>query len=169
MGEKKNLMSIQKKDLPKAPIHTMSKRTRPCFPDILNYPLISNELPPIPGPGKYNEHRNTSTNDKPKYSMGKVTNKPKNTVPGPNPYHISISARPDAAKAPAYSMAKRVDPAETVRETPGPAAYKPTEFKTNSGYSMTRRPIPRKRFPEKNSSPLLQTHTRYQKVKVAKE
>ena len=149
-----DVYSITKCDLPNAPDFSMRKHTRPCFPDILHYPLISNEQPRVPGPGSYEEQRNLSENDKPKFSMRKITKKPQSSVPGPNHYHIQVTSKPDAKTAPAFSMGKRLSAVDS-RQTPGPAAYYPSPSYAGTGYSMTKRPKATKKFvtPAPNAYP----------------
>ncbi|XP_033646287.1 sperm-tail PG-rich repeat-containing protein 2-like [Asterias rubens] len=124
-------------NLPKASKFSCKKFCKPCFPDILQYPVQA--LDPTPGPGTYHSEKKFTDNDNPAYSMGSRPKPKTNDVPGANHYKIRVNHRPDGKKAPDFSMAKRCYPPNK-NENPGPTVYNPT-LDTNDGpkYSMTKR------------------------------
>ncbi|XP_077864815.1 uncharacterized protein LOC144350617 [Saccoglossus kowalevskii] len=127
---------ITDKNLVKAPAYTCRKGCKPCFPDILHYPRQVKEV--TPGPGHYHKEKKFTVNDKPAFSMGKRAKKPKNEVPGPNHYAIAAPHRPDAKKAPSFSMSGMYKPVEK-KDSPGPAAYFPKPINDQPRYSMSKR------------------------------
>ncbi|XP_077977745.1 organic cation transporter protein-like [Glandiceps talaboti] len=124
------------KTLRTAPIFSCRKQCKPCFPDILNYP---NEVKEIsPAPGSYHRPKKFTQNDNPSFSMGKRAKNWKNEVPGPNHYDIATPHRPDAKKAPSFSITGKFRPIEK-HDSPGPAAYFPPPISDQPRYSMSKR------------------------------
>ncbi|XP_065830083.1 uncharacterized protein [Oscarella lobularis] len=123
----------------KSPTYTCRNTCRPSYPEILNYPNFS----PMhnPSPGAHVVESDISKNSKPRHSFGKRIESAPNAYPGPNHYQIRIPCRPDSARAPEYSMRKRLDrPQSSGSFGPGPAAYLPTERSTQPSYTMGSRP-----------------------------
>lgn len=136
--------SITNTHLPKAAAYSMRKTGKASFPDILNYPIIA-QLHKTPGPGHYQDNRNASKNDEPKFSIGKRAKSAKNSVPGPNHYAVREAHRLDCKSPPSYSMGRRVKPVDN-RISPGPASYYPQVSSDSKGYSMSGRPKSSKKF-----------------------
>ncbi|KAJ8046279.1 hypothetical protein HOLleu_04900 [Holothuria leucospilota] len=125
-------------DLPQAAKFSCRRDCKPCFPDILNYPVKAKCY--TPGPGTYHKVKKFTSNDSPAYSMGKRARDRKTDVPGPNHYRISLPHRPDAQKAPSFSMSKRCFPPQK-QESPAPTKYQvPLDTNETPKYSMTKRP-----------------------------
>ncbi|XP_070558598.1 uncharacterized protein [Ptychodera flava] len=127
---------LNDKTFNKAPAYSCRKGCKPCFPDILHYPREVKDVTPAPGhyhkPGKFTD------NDNPAFSMGKRANHVKNEVPGPNHYNIVTPHRPDAKKAPSFSITAKFRPIEK-NASPGPAAYFPKPIADQPRYSMSKR------------------------------
>ncbi|XP_071816633.1 uncharacterized protein [Apostichopus japonicus] len=126
------------KQLQQAAQFSCRRGCKPCFPDILNYPVKAKCY--TPGPGTYHKVKKFTTNDSPAHSMGNRPQERKNDVPGPNHYKISLPHKPDAQKAPSFSMSKRCFPPQKL-ESPAPTKYR-VSLDTNEApkYSMTKRP-----------------------------
>eukprot|EP00118_Oscarella_pearsei_P002316 m.10214 g.10214 ORF g.10214 m.10214 type:complete len:508 (+) comp22030_c0_seq3:125-1648(+) len=118
------------------PSFSCRRSCRPCYPDILSYPEFS--LMKNPGPGT---HRvDISKNDKPSHSFGKRIEPIPNAFPGPNHYQRRFPCHPNSARAPKYSMGKRLNrTGSNTSVGPGPAAYFPDKQKQTPSYSMSSR------------------------------
>ncbi|XP_028407861.1 outer dense fiber protein 3-like [Dendronephthya gigantea] len=75
--------------------------------------------------------------------MGNRRRNVTNEYPGPNHYNITIPCKPNARKAPEFSMGQAKKEVSD-SSGPGPAAYCPKVKKTDQGYSMSSRPRPLK-------------------------
>ncbi|XP_062583616.1 uncharacterized protein LOC134245331 isoform X1 [Saccostrea cucullata] len=124
--------TLTKANLRKTPMFTNRQKTKPSFPDSLNYtPKDSVDLP---GPGSYSTRKKFSANDSPAYKIGEKLQEKLNENPAPNKYEYEKGV----PEGPAFSMGKRFDIPDS-RLSPGPATYSPQDLPGAPKYSMTGR------------------------------
>ncbi|XP_013384875.1 uncharacterized protein LOC106154883 [Lingula anatina] len=122
--------SLTDTNLKRSPAYTCAKRTSGnCF---LPYELFA------PGPGSYDPNLKYTEYKAPAFSVRERAKSPKHQVPGPAHYSIKLLHKPDAKKAPGYTMAQRFEP-PCSKVSPGPAAYSPKVKDEGPRYSMTKR------------------------------
>ncbi|XP_078341322.1 uncharacterized protein LOC111106238 isoform X2 [Crassostrea virginica] len=125
--------SLTKANLRKTPMFSNRQKTKPSYPDSLNY--TAKHSSEVPGPGSYSTRKKFSANDSPAYKIGEKLREKLDENPAPNKYeyekHKSIG--------PSFSMGKRFDLPEN-RTSPGPASYTPKDQAGAPKYSLAGRP-----------------------------
>ncbi|XP_061179157.1 uncharacterized protein LOC133187771 isoform X2 [Saccostrea echinata] len=124
--------TLTKANLRKTPMFTNRQKTKPPFPDSLNY--TPKDAGDLPGPGSYSTRKKFSANDSPAYKIGEKLQEKLNENPAPNKYEYEKGV----PEGPAFSMGKRFDIPDS-RLSPGPATYSPQDLAGAPKYSITGR------------------------------
>lgn len=125
--------SLTKANLRKTPMFSNRQKTKPSYPESLNY--TAKDAKELPGPGSYSTRKKFSTNDSPAYKIGEKLKEKIDENPAPNKYEYEKRK----SEGPAFSMGKRFEIPNS-RTSPGPASYVPRDQDDGAPkYSITGR------------------------------
>lgn len=123
-------------NMKKDPAYSVRQHTHPSYPESLNY--VPKGQSDVPGPGNYQISRDVIENESPAYSMRQQLKAVEKDVPAPNKYEYEKKRIERGAK---FSMGKRFNMPNSMKDNPGPGTYTPKLFKLSPKFSMKGRTI----------------------------